>query len=48
MAQHYYTLVKALGYAPNVTRDDYRYGTFVYYFDMKRVPFDHGSGVSSR
>ena len=48
MAQNYYNLVKALGYAPNVIRDDYVDNTFVYCFDMKRVPFDHGSGVSSQ
>ena len=44
----YYNLVRALGYAPNLTRQDYMFGTYATVFDMKRVPFDHGSGISSR
>ena len=44
----YYNLVRALGYSPNLTRQDYLFGTYATVFDMKRVPFDHGSGISSR
>ena len=44
---HYYNLVKCLGYAPNITRDDYYNDSFMVCFDLKRSPFDHGSGISS-
>ena len=44
----YYNLIKTLGHSPNITRDDYLYDTYALVFDMKRVPFDHGSGISSR
>ena len=44
----YYSLIKALGYSPNITRDDFVSDTYALVFDMKRVPFDHGSGTSSR
>jgi len=44
----YYNLIKALGYSPNVTRDDFINDTYVLVTDMKRVPFDHGTGISSR
>jgi hypothetical protein len=44
----YYTLVKALGYSPNITREDYIGDTYCAVFDTKRVPFDHGTGLSSR
>ena len=44
----YYNLVKTLGYSPNITRDDYISDTYVLVTDMKRVPFDHGTGISSR
>ena len=44
----YYNLIKALGYSPNVTRDDFISDTYVLVTDMKRVPFDHGTGISSR
>ena len=48
IAMQYYHLQKALGYSPNITRDDYMFDTYAYVFDTKRVPFDHGSGISSR
>jgi hypothetical protein len=48
LAMHYYNLVKTLGYSPNITRDDYYNDSFMVCFDLKRVPFDHGSGISSR
>ena len=44
----YYNLIKTLGYSPNITRDDFINDTYALVFDMKRVPFDHGSGISSR
>ena len=44
----YYSLIKSLGYSPNITRDDFCNDTYALVFDMKRVPFDHGSGTSSR
>jgi hypothetical protein len=48
IALQYYDLVRALGYAPNVTRDDFLSDTYALVFDMKRVPLDHGTGISSR
>ena len=44
----YYNLIKTLGYSPNITRDDFINDTYALVFDMKRVPFDHGTGTSSR
>jgi hypothetical protein len=48
IAMQYYNLVKTLGYCPNITRSDFIDDTYALVFDMKRVPFDHGTGVSSR
>ena len=31
-----------------ITRDDFSSDTFCCFFDLKRVPFDHGSALSSR
>jgi hypothetical protein len=44
----YYQLVKTLGYSPNISRDDFVSDTYVLAFDLKRVPFDLGSGISTR
>ena len=48
LALYYHQLVKALGYSPMITRDDFSSDTFCAFFDFKRVPFDHGSALSSR
>jgi len=48
IAMQYYLLCRALGYAPNITRDDYLSDTYVVCFDLKKVPFDQGAGVNSR
>ncbi len=48
MALYYNQLVKGLGYSPCITRDDFSSDTFCAFFDLKRVPFDHGSALSSR
>ena len=48
IALYYHQLVKALGYSPMITRDDFSSDTFCAFFDFKRVPFDHGSALSSR
>jgi hypothetical protein len=37
-----------LGYSPNITRDLYYVDGYAVCFDLKRSPFDHGSGISSR
>jgi hypothetical protein len=47
-AQHYYYMVKALGYSPNVSREEFLGAPFCVVFDTKRVPHDHGTGLSSR
>ena len=47
-ALHYYNMVQALGYSPNITRDDYFLDSFAVCFDLKRVKFDHGSALSTR
>ena len=31
-----------------ITRDDFSSDTFCAFFDFKRVPFDHGSALSTR
>jgi hypothetical protein len=48
IALYYHQLVKALGYSPMITRDDFSSDTFCAFFDLKRAPFDHGSALSSR
>ena len=48
ISMQYYQLVRALGLSPNITRDDYLSDTYVVCFDLKKVPFDQGSGVNSR
>ena len=41
-------MVKALGHSPNISRDMYVQDAYLVCFDLKRSPFDHGSGISSR
>jgi hypothetical protein len=48
IAMQYYQLCRALGFSPNVTRDDYISDTYVTVFDCKKVPFDNGTGMNSR
>ena len=48
ISMQYYQLVRALGFSPNITRDDYLSDTYVVCSDLKKVPFDQGSGVNSR
>ncbi len=48
LALYYHQLVKGLGYSPMITRDDFSDDTFGAFFDFKRVPFDHGSALSTR
>jgi len=48
ISMQYYQLCRALGYSPNITRDDYLSDTYVTVFDLKKVPFDQGTGVNSR
>jgi hypothetical protein len=48
IALYYHQLVKALGYSPNLSRDDFTGDSFCAFFDFKRVPFDHGSAISTR
>ena len=48
LALYYHQLVKGLGYSPCISRDDFSSDTFCAFFDLKRVPFDHGSALSSR
>jgi len=48
MPMQYYQMVKALGYSPNITRDLYYTDGYAVCFDLKRSPFDHGTGISSR
>jgi len=44
----YHQLVKGLGYSPMISRDDFSADSFAAFFDFKRVPFDHGSALSTR
>ena len=48
LSLYYHQLVKALGYSPMITRDDFSSDTFCAFFDFKRIPFDHGSSLSTR
>ena len=48
LPMQYYSMVKALGYSPNISRDMYIQDAYLVCFDLKRTPFDHGSGISSR
>ena len=48
LALFYHQLAKGLGYSPMITRDDFSSDTFCAFFDFKRVPFDHGSALSTR
>jgi len=48
IALQFYSLCRALGYSPNITRDDFLNDTYVNVFDLKKVPFDQGTGTNSR
>ena len=48
LPMQFHSLIKALGYSPNISRDMYIQDAYMVCFDLKRSPFDHGSGISSR
>ena len=47
-AEYYYMLTKALGYQPNVTRYDFEHNAFTVVFDIKRMPSDATTALSTR
>ena len=48
MAEHYYQFQKALGHIPNMTRWLYEAECFTMVFDLKRMPTDPTSALSTR
>ena len=48
MAEHYYQFQKALGHIPNMNRFLYESQAFTMVFDLKRMPQDITSALSTR
>lgn len=48
IAEHYLQLVEALGYSPNISRDAFSSKSFCFAFDLRKVPGDHGTAISTR
>jgi len=48
LAEHYLQMVDALGYSPNISRDAYSTKSFCLAFDLRKVPGDHGTAISTR
>jgi hypothetical protein len=47
-AEYYYMLTKALGHQPNITRYDFEHNAFTVVFDIKRMPSDATTALSTR
>jgi hypothetical protein len=48
MAEYYYLLTKALGYSPNITRYSFEKEAFTICFDLKKLPHDILTSISTR
>ena len=48
MAEHYYMFQKALGHVPNMTRHLFEHQAFSMVFDIKKMPTDITSSLSTR
>ena len=49
IAEHYLSLIEALGYSPNISRDSFSKGnSFCLAFDLRKVPGDHGTAIGTR
>ena len=48
MPEHYYQLLQALPNIPNITRDNFQQNAFTIVFDVRRVPDDPTSSISTR
>ena len=48
MAEYFYMLQKALPNVPNITRDNFQTNTFSICWDLRRLPNDPTSAISTR
>ena len=48
MAEHYYQVQKAIGHVPNLSRWLYENEAFTMVFDIKKLPADVTSAISTR
>ena len=48
MAEYYYLMTKALGYSPNITRYAFEKEAFTVCFDLKKLPHDILTSISTR
>ena len=47
-AEYYYMLTNALGTQPNITRNDFEHECFTIVWDLRKLPGDSTSSVSTR
>jgi hypothetical protein len=48
ITEHFYQFQKALGGVPNITRDNFQQNCFTIAFDVRKVPSDPTSSISTR
>ena len=48
MGEYFYMMQKALGSVPNITRDNFQSNCFTICFDLRKVPSDPTSAISTR
>ena len=48
MSEYYYMLTKALGHQPNINRQAFEHDCFTIVFDLKKLPSDVTSAISTR
>jgi hypothetical protein len=48
MAEHFYHFQRALTGVPNITRDNFQENCFTIAFDVRKVPSDPTSSISTR
>ena len=48
MGEYFYMMQKALGSVPNITRDNFQQNTSAICFDLRKVPSDPTSSISTR